>query len=89
MLVRVTIPAGAVTLHRKAFDLLEKWRWGPFLAYRAGWEKRGNGHKAPRVQDSVMIHHTGGAATGTGAARSVCRPGRGRAGRGAYCPERG
>lgn len=65
MLVRVTIPAGAVTLHRKAFDLLEKWGWGPFLAYRAGWEKRGNGHKAPRVQDSVMIHHTGGAATST------------------------
>lgn len=65
MLVRVTIPAGAVTLHRKAFDLLEKWGWGPFLAYRAGWEKRGNGHKAPRVQDSVMIHHTGGGATST------------------------
>ena len=65
MLVRVTIPAGAVTLHRKAFALLDKWGWGPFLAYAAGWEKRGNGHKAPRVQDSVMIHHTGGAATST------------------------
>ena len=65
MLVRVTtaIPAGAVTLHRKAFDLLDKWGWGPFLAYRAGWEKRGNGHRQPRVQDSVMIHHTGGIAT--------------------------
>ena len=67
MLVRVTtaIPAGAVTLHRKAFDLLDKWGWGPFLAYRAGWEKRGNGHRQPRVQDSVMIHHTGGIATST------------------------
>ncbi len=59
------IPAGAIKLHRDAFDLLDRWGWGPFLAYTAGWERRGNGHKAPRVQDSVMIHHTGGSATPT------------------------
>jgi hypothetical protein len=59
------IPAGAIKLHRDAFALLKAWGWGPYLDLRPNWEKRGNGHRQPRVQDSVMIHHTGGSATPT------------------------
>ena len=59
------IPAGAVTLHRKAFDLLRQWGWAPYLDVRSGWKTRSNGHKTPLVPDSIMFHHTGGTATST------------------------
>lgn len=59
------IPSGSVKLFNAALKLLRDWGWDPYLDVRSGWEKRGNGHRQPRVQDSIMIHHTGGAATST------------------------
>ena len=60
-----TIPTGSRTLFARAIKLLEEWGWTPFLDVRKGYESRGNGHKAPQVQTSIMFHHTGGAATST------------------------
>ena len=60
-----TIPTGSRTLFARAIKLLEEWGWTPFLDVRKGYESRGNGHKAPQVQTSIMFHHTAGAATPT------------------------
>ena len=61
----VPVPSGSVKLFDAAIKLLKDWGWGPFLDVRKDWQKRSNGHRQPRVQDSVMIHHTGGTATST------------------------
>lgn len=61
----VAVPAGSVKLFKAAIQLLKDWGWGPYLDLRSGWEKRSNGHKQPQVQQAIMIHHTGGAATST------------------------
>lgn len=59
------VPTGSVKLFNAAIALLKEWGWGPYLDLRSGWEKRGNGHSQPQVQDSIMFHHTGGTATST------------------------
>lgn len=63
--INVPVPSGSVKLFKVAIQLLKDWGWGPYLDLRSGWEKRSNGHRQPQVQQAIMIHHTGGAATST------------------------